>query len=211
MQGTSIRTAFVSTNSITQGEQVSGVWKPLYDRFGVHIDFAHRTFRWDSEASLKAHVHCVIVGFSVVPNNQKRQLFTSERMQAVENINAYLIDAPDVFIENRNKPLFDVPLMTTGNRPADGGHLIIEADDYDEFISKEPRALPYIKKLVGSAEFINNKKRWCLWLVGISPAELRKMPLVLQRVEACKADRENAPDAGEAKARRASNAISGNQ
>ena len=199
MQGTSIRTAFVSTNSITQGEQVSGVWKPLYDRFGVHIDFAHRTFRWDSEASLKAHVHCVIVGFSVVPNNQKRQLFTSERMQAVENINAYLIDAPDVFIENRNKPLFDVPLMTTGNRPADGGHLIIEADDYDEFISKEPRALPYIKKLVGSAEFINNKKRWCLWLVGISPAELRKMPLVLQRVEACKADRENAPDAGRRK------------
>ena len=199
MQGTSIRTDFVSTNSITQGEQVSGVWKPLYDRFGVHIDFAHRTFRWDSEASLKAHVHCVIVGFSVVPNNQKRQLFTSERMQAVENINAYLIDAPDVFIENRNKPLFDVPLMTTGNRPADGGHLIIEADDYDEFISKEPRALPYIKKLVGSAEFINNKKRWCLWLVGISPAELRKMPLVLQRVEACKADRENAPDAGRRK------------
>ena len=110
-----------------------------------------------------------------------------------------MIDAPDVFIENRNKPLFDVPLMTTGNRPADGGHLIIEADDYDEFISKEPRALPYIKKLVGSAEFINNKKRWCLWLVGISPAELRKMPLVLQRVEACKADRENAPDAGRRK------------
>ena len=199
MQGTSIRTAFVSTNSITQGEQVAGVWKPLYDRFGIHIDFAHRTFRWDSEASLKAHVHCVIVGFSVAPNSQERRLFTSERMQVVENINAYLIDAPNVFIENRNKPLCDVPLMTTGNRPADGGHLIIEADDYDEFIAKEPGAIPYIKKLVGSAEFINNKKRWCLWLVGISPAELRKMPLVLQRVEACKADRENAPDAGRRK------------
>ena len=199
MQGTSIRTAFVSTNSITQGEQVAGVWEPLYDRFGIHIDFAHRTFRWDSEASLKAHVHCVIVGFSVAANSQERRLFTSERMQAVENINAYLIEAPNVFIENRNKPLCDVPLMTTGNRPADGGHLIIEADDYDEFIAKEPRALPYIKKLVGSAEFINNKKRWCLWLVGISPAELRKMPLVLQRVEACKADRENAPDAGRRK------------
>ena len=199
MQGTSIRTAFVSTNSITQGEQVAGVWEPLYDRFGIHIDFAHRTFRWDSEASLKAHVHCVIVGFSVAANSQERRLFTSERMQAVENINAYLIEAPNVFIENRNKPLCDVPLMTTGNRPADGGHLIIEADDYDEFIAKEPRALPYIKKLVGSAEFINNKKRWCLRLVGISPAELRKMPLVLQRVEACKADRENAPDAGRRK------------
>lgn len=199
MQGANIRTAFVSTNSITQGEQVVGVWKPLYDRFGIHIDFAHRTFRWDSEASLKAHVHCVIVGFSIASNSQERRLFTSERVQVVENINAYLIDAPIVFIENRNKPLCDVPLMTTGNRPADGGHLIIEADDYDEFIAKEPMALPYIKKLVGSAEFINNKKRWCLWLVGISPAELRKMPLVLQRVEACKADRENAPDAGRRK------------
>ena len=199
MQGANIRTAFVSTNSITQGEQVAGVWKPLYDRFGIHIDFAHRTFRWDSEASLKAHVHCVIVGFSIASNSQERRLFTSERVQVVENINAYLIDAPNVFIENRNKPLCDVPLMTTGNRPADGGHLIIEADDYDEFIAKEPMALPYIKKLVGSAEFINNKKRWCLWLVGISPAELRKMPLVLQRVEACKADRENAPDAGRRK------------
>lgn len=199
MQETSIRTAFVSTNSITQGEQVAGVWKPLYDRFGIHIDFAHRTFRWDSEASVKAHVHCVIVGFSVAPNSQERLLFTSERMQVVENINAYLIDAPNVFIENRNKPLCGVPLMATGNRPADGGHLIIEADDYDEFIAKEPGALPYIKKLVGSAEFINNKKRWCLWLVGISPAELRKMPLVLQRVEACKADRENAPDEGRRK------------
>ena len=199
MQGTSIRTAFVSTNSITQGEQVAGVWKPLYERFGIHIDFAHRTFRWDSEASLKAHVHCVIVGFCIAPSSQERRLFTSERMQFVENINAYLIEAPNVFIENRNKPLCNVPLMATGNRPADGGHLIIEADEYDEFIAKEPRALPYIKKLVGSAEFINNKKRWCLWLVGVSPAELRKMPLVLQRVEACKADRENAPDAGRRK------------
>ena len=125
MQGANIRTAFVSTNSITQGEQVAGVWKPLYDRFGIHIDFAHRTFRWDSEASLKAHVHCVVVGFSIASNSQERRLFTSERVQVVENINAYLIDAPNVFIENRNKPLCDVPLMTTGNRPADGGHLII--------------------------------------------------------------------------------------
>ena len=199
MQGTSIRTAFVSTNSITQGEQVAGVWKPLYDRFGIHIDFAHRTFRWDSEASLKAHVHCVIVGFSVAPNSQERRLFTSERVQAVENINAYLIDAPNVFIENRNKPLCNVPVMTTGNRPADGGHLIIEDADYAEFIEKEPGAIPYIKRLIGAVEFINNKKRWCLWLVGITPAELRKMPLVLQRVEACKIDRENAPDAGRRK------------
>ena len=199
MQGTSIRTAFVSTNSITQGEQVAGVWKPLYERFGIHIDFAHRTFRWDSEASLKAHVHCVIVGFSSALWMNEKRIYTTDRFQAAENINAYLIDAPDVFVDNRNKPLCDVPLMTTGNRPADGGHLIIEDADYAEFVQKEPNAIPYIKKLIGAVEFINNKKRWCLWLVGISPAELRKMPLVLQRVEACKKDRENAPDAGRRK------------
>ena len=199
MQGTDIRTAFVSTNSITQGEQVAGVWKPLYDRFGIHIVFAHRTFRWDSEASIKAHVHCVIVGFSPAPNQAPKRIYTMERYQEAENINPYLLDAPNAFVDSRNKPICDVPLMTTGNRPADGGHLIIEADECDEFIAKEPNALPYIKRLVGAAEFINNKKRWCLWLVGISPAELRKMPLVLQRVEACKADRENAPDAGRRK------------
>ena len=199
MQGTEIRTAFVSTNSITQGEQVSGVWKPLYDRLGIHIDFAYRTFRWDSEASLKAHVHCVIVGFSVASYSEKKWIFTGERAQEVENINAYLMDAPNVFIDSRSKPLCAVPLMTTGNRPADGGHLIIEDVDYTDFIQKEPLAKQYIKKLIGAAEFINNKKRWCLWLVGVSPAELRKMPLVMQRVEACRADRENAPDAGRRK------------
>ena len=199
MQNTTIRTAFVSTNSITQGEQVAGVWKPLYDRFGIHIDFAHRTFRWDSEASLKAHVHCVIVGFSVAPNTEKRRLYITDRMTIAENINAYLIDAPNVFIDNCNKPLCEVPLMTTGNRPADGGHLIIENDEYEDFIAKEPQAIPYIKKLIGAAEFINNKPRWCLWLVGVTPAELRRMPLVLERVEACKKDRENAPDAGRRK------------
>ncbi len=199
MQDTSISTAFVSTNSITQGEQVAGVWKPLYDRFRIHIDFAHRTFRWDSEASLKAHVHCVIVGFSCAPNQSPKRIYTADSHQEADNINPYLLDAPNVFVDSRNKPICDVPLMTTGNRPADGGHLIIEADEYDEFIAKEPNAMPFIKRLVGAAEFINNKKRWCLWLVGVSPAELRKMPMVLHRVEACKADRENAPDAGRRK------------
>lgn len=199
MQGTAIRTAFVSTNSITQGEQVAGVWKPLYDRFGIHVDFAYRTFRWDSEASLKAHVHCVIVGFSVASYLEKKWIFTGERVQEAENINAYLMDAPNVFIDSRSRPLCAVPLMTTGNRPADGGHLIIEDVDYADFIKKEPLAKQYIKKLIGAAEFINNKKRWCLWLVGVSPADLRKMPLVMQRVEACKADRAAAPDAGRRK------------
>lgn len=199
MQGTAIRTAFVSTNSITQGEQVAGVWKPLYERFDIHIDFAHRTFRWDSEASLKAHVHCVIVGFSIANNQDKRKIYSNGRFKEVKNINAYLLEAPNEFISNRNKPLCDVPQMITGNRPADGGHLIIENEDYEEFLLKEPSARPYVKRLVGSTEFINNKKRWCLWLVGISPSELRKMPMVLQRVEACKEDREKSPDAGRRK------------
>lgn len=199
MAGTSIRTAFVSTNSITQGEQVAGVWKPLYDRFGIHIDYAHRTFRWDSEASLKAHVHCVIVGYSVATTNEPKRLYDNDRMQVVNNINAYLVDAADVFIDSRSKPLCDVPAMTTGNRPADGGYLIIEAEDYDAFIKAQPDAMPYIKRLVGSVEFINNKKRWCLWLVGASPAEIRKMPEVMKRIEACRQDRLNSPDEGRRK------------
>lgn len=195
MQNTNIRTAFVSTNSITQGEQVASVWKPLYDRFGIHIDFAYRTFQWDSEASIKAHVHCVIVGFSIAENNKKRALYYSDRILFVDNINSYLIKAANVFIDSRSTPICDVPKMTTGNRPADGGHLIIEAEDYDDFIKREPNAVKYIKKLTGAAEYINNKDRYCLWLVGVSPAELRKMPEVMKRVEACKQDRLNgAPD-----------------
>ena len=189
MQNTAIRTALVSTNSITQGEQVAGVWKPLYDRFGIHIDFAHRTFRWDSEANIKAHVHCVIVGFSCMENSAVRYLYSADRMLIVNNINPYLTDAPDVFIQSRVKPICNVLEMTSGNRPADGGHLIIEGDEYDQFIKDEPNALPYIRRLSGATEFINNKKRYCLWLVGVSPAELRRMPKVMQRVELCKADR----------------------
>ncbi len=199
MYGTQIRTALVSTNSITQGEQVASIWKPLYDRFGIHIDFAHRTFRWDSEASIKAHVHCVIVGFSSSADSKGKILYNSDRKQLVKNINAYLVDAPDVFIENRRVPLYAVPEMTTGNRPADGGNLIIEADEYENFILKDPLSKIYIKKLVGSEEFINNKKRYCLWLVGVSPTEIRKMPEVMKRIEACKEDRLASPDAGRRK------------
>lgn len=194
MQNTNIQTAFVSTNSITQGEQVAGVWKPLYDRFNIQIDFAHRTFKWNSEASEKATVHCVIIGFSKNVKSEK-QLYDNERMQIVKNINPYLLDAPNIFVESRKKPLSDVPEMTTGNRPADGGHLIIEADECEGFIKKEPLAEKYIKRLVGAEEYINNKKRYCLWLVDCPPNELLKMPNVMKRVEACRQDRLNgAPD-----------------
>ena len=199
MRDTSIRTALVSTNSITQGEQVAGIWKPLYERFGIHIDFAHRTFRWDSEANSKAHVHCVIVGFSTAPNDKPRLLFDGGEVKTCHTINAYLTEAPEVFLESRSKPLCDIPKMTTGNRPADGGFLIIEGKDYADFVAKEPGALPFIKRLLGSEEFINNKKRYCLWLKGISPSEWRNLPLVVERVEACKADRLAAPDPGRRK------------
>lgn len=199
MQGTSIRTAFVSTNSITQGEQVAAVWQPVMERFGAHIDFAYPSFRWDNEASDKAHVHCVIVGFSCDPalaKAKRKKLFAQEGCKEVDNINAYLVAANNEFINNRKLPLCDVPLMTTGNRPADGGFLIIEQEDYDDFIAKEPDAVPFIKKFVGSTEFINNKKRYCLWLVDASPAQMRKMPLVMKRIEGCKQDRLNSPDKG---------------
>lgn len=177
MQGTVIRSAFVSTNSITQGEQVAGVWKPLHERFGVHIDFAHRSFIWDSEASMKAHVHCVIVGFSVAPNEAPKRIFMAERFQIVENINAYLIDAPDVFIESRKKALCDIPEMIYGNKPTDGGFLFLTPEEYQKAVEAEPQLTKYIRRVYGASEYINNKVRYCLWLVGASPVELRKQNL----------------------------------
>lgn len=195
MQNTFVRTAFVSTNSITQGEQVAGVWKPLYDQFHVKIDFAWRTFKWNSESSTQAAVHCIIVGFSTVQSTKNNYLYDKNLIRKIKNISPYLMDSSTVFIQSRNKPLCNVLPMSTGNRPADGGNLIIEAKDYNEFIANEPPAKKYIKKLTGAAEFINNKERYCLWLVHITPSELRKMPEVMKRVEACRNDRLNgAPD-----------------
>ena len=195
----SIRAALVSTNSITQGEQVSGIWEPLINRFGIHIDFAWRTFIWDSEASDRAHVHCVIVGFSRALDTKKREIHDGESVFITNNINGYLMDGPNVFIRSTAAPLCDIPSMTTGNRPADGGCLIIENDDYELFLSQEPEAAQYIKKLVGSEEFINNKKRYCLWLASVSPSEIRRLPMVMERVSACRADRLSSPDSGRRK------------
>jgi hypothetical protein len=195
MQGTPIHTAFVSTNSITQGEQVAATWKPLYDRFGIHIDFAHRTFRWNSESIGMAHVHCVIVGFSTAPNAKAKRLYDGDRFQKAENINPYLMDAPTIFVESRSKQLCDVPPITKGSQPTDNGNLIIEDSELDDFLKKEPGAKPYIRKLVGAREFINNLNRWCLWLVGVSPAELRKSHFVMERVDAVRNFRLNSPKA----------------
>ncbi|MDR2732924.1 MAG: DUF559 domain-containing protein, partial [Fibromonadaceae bacterium] len=383
LSGTQIRAAFVSTNSITQGEQVSAVWKPLFEMFGISINFAYRTFKWSNEAKGKAAVHCVIIGFrsakaynSALPtfqggksqiqkfagglqapifaepstrflprnkaikpfsrelrrNSTKHEnhlwydflckfktrftrqriignyipdffcykaalvveldgsqhyepaameydrirteylnslgievlrfpnrevdenfkavcakiaavvearcknadtrclqppadfdddfsplkgghdaeinafadvdapcIYDGEEKIAAKNINPYLIDAPNIFIESRSKPLCEVPEMITGNRPADGGHLIIEDADLEAFIKADPLSKKHIRRFMGAEEFINNKKRWCLWLVGVPASDLRKMPEVMKRIAACKKDRENAPDAGRRK------------
>lgn len=194
IQNSNIKVAFVSTNSITQGEQVASVWKPLFDMFNIQINFAYRTFRWDSEANIKAHVHCVIIGFSICKSS-KCMIYNDDRVEYVDTINPYLMDGPSIFITNRSKPLCDVIPMTTGNRPADGGHLIIEEDDYADFIKKEPMSIKYIKNLTGAVEYINNKKRYCLWLVNANPSDLIKMPEVMKRIENCRKDRLNgAPD-----------------
>lgn len=180
---TNIKVAFVSTNSITQGEQVAAVWKPLYDRFNIHIDFAYRTFRWDSEASVKAHVYCVIVGFSTVNNIHKKQLYSSERMQLVENINAYLMSAPNIFIESRHKPIEkDILPMVYGSKPTDNGYLFLSHEEKQEVLTKEPQIEKYIKPFLGATEFINKKERYCLWLVDASPNEMRNSKFIFERI-----------------------------
>ena len=183
MKGTSIRTALVSTNSVSQGESVAILWKPLFED-GVHIDFAHRTFRWDSEASIKAHVHCVIIGFSIAPNNKPKILYSSERPQIVEKINGYLVDADNVFIESRTNPICDIPKIGIGNKPIDGGFYLFKAEEKEAFIKVEPNSEKWFRPWVGSDEFINRYFRYCLWLGNCPPNELRKMPECLKRVEA---------------------------
>lgn len=182
MQNTPIRTAFVSTNSITQGEQVAGVWKPLFEQFGIHIDFAYQTFRWDSEASAKAYVHCVIVGFSVAVNTNSKKLFIGDKLHLSNNINAYLMDAPNVFIESRNTPLNGVLSMSSGGKPVEGGYYIFTDDEKNAFLKKEPSAQTYFRKFVGSDDFINGYTRWCLWLHDVSPSDIRKLPECMKRV-----------------------------
>lgn len=187
IHGTRIEVAFVSTNSITQGETVSRFWEFMD---GVHINYAYRTFVWDSEASAKAHVHCVIISFATFSRQRKNIFDGNVRIEAT-NINPYLIDGDDILVHSRNKPLCSVPKMIYGNKPADGGNLIIEESDYEDFIRDDPESQKYIRPLLGSAEYINNKKRWCLWLVGADPADIKKCPLVLKRIEGCRQMREN--------------------
>jgi len=204
IQGTDTKCAFVSTNSICQGETVARFWNFMK---GIKINFAYRSFIWDSESNQKAHVHCVIVGFSCADyNNVETRHGTSLHSKRIfnadgtiiyaQNINAYLLDCDNVLIDSRNKPICNVPDMVYFHKPADGGNLIIEAEDYDDFIAKEPKSIKYIHPLLGAVEYLHNKKRYCLWLEGISPTELKSMPLVYERIKKCKEIREESIAAG---------------
>ena len=182
IETTTVETALVSTNSVTQGEQPAILFKPLFER-GIHINFCHRTFRWDSEASIKAHVHCVIIGFSYL-NKTEKYIFESDRLKKASNINAYLIDSDDVFVESRTTAISaDVPTIGIGNKPIDGGNYLFTEDEMNDFIKSEPKSKAYFKPWYGSQEFINNKSRYCLWLGDCSPSELRSMPKCLERVQ----------------------------
>ena len=193
-----IKAALVSTNSITQGEQVAAIWKPLFEQYDIHFDFAYRTFRWDSEADIKAHVHCVIIGFSssISPaldagksllgasGVRPKRIYISD-MQSIPatNINGYLMDAPDVFIEKRTNPLCVVPPFVRGCQPTDDGNFILTEEEKLELLQKEPQAAPFIRPFMMGKDFINRKPRYCLWLQGANPSLLRQCPMVLERVK----------------------------
>ncbi len=183
MEGTNIKTAFVSTNSICQGEQVPAIWRKLLP-LGVKIIFAYRTFIWDSEASAKAHVYCVIVGFSYQDVSTKIIFDDTGEPHQVTRINGYLIDAPNVFVTNHSRPICDVPKMRNGNVPLDGDALKIEEADYPKFASCR-----FVKKLIGGSEMLYNKKRYVLWLVDATPADIKADKRIMERVELCRQNR----------------------
>ena len=186
MQHTSIQAAFVSTNSITQGEQVTPLWDKLVNKYNIHIDFAYRTFKWNSEAKEKAAVHCVIIGFNSSKNHQSKYIYTgSTAPQKAQNINSYLIDAPDVFLTTRSTPICAVPTISYGNKPSDGGNLILSQEERDALISKDESIRPCIRRYLGAKDFINNNEiRYCLWLKGVSPAVYRKNAEIMRRLDA---------------------------
>jgi 23S rRNA A1618 N6-methylase RlmF len=185
------RIAFVSTNSIAQGEQVGLLWQYLISRFGITINFAHTTFRWSNEARGNAAVYCVIIGFAKDEEANKRiylydDIKGNPHEVTTSHINPYLVEGKDVFIRHRQHPIGNVFEMNFGNMPLDGGNLLLTDEEKNELLSKEPEATKFIKPLISAREFLNNEKRWCLWLVNAVPSELRKLPLVLERIEKVK-------------------------
>lgn len=196
IQNTRTKVAFVSTNSIVQGEQTSVLWGQMLNKYGIKIHFAHRTFKWSNEAKGNAAVYCVIVGFANYDTANK-SIFEYENIKGeaheikAKNINPYLIDAKDIFVEKRSKPISDVPKMNFGNMPLDGGHLLLSDEDKNELVKQEPQAEKFILSLISAKEFLNGKKRWCLWLVNVQPQDFSQMPLVSKRVEAVRKFRLN--------------------
>ena len=194
MHGTEIKAALVSTNSITQGEQVSSIWKPLKELFDVNILFAHRTFRWDSEATLKAHVHCVIIGFTANQSVQsERIIYDNDQVIPSTHINGYLVNADDIFIEARNKPLCDVPQMLNGGKPTEGGFLIMSEEEKNELVRENPLSQSFIRPYMMGKDFINRKPRYCLWMVGAKPNDIRRCPKVVERIERVRQYRLSSP------------------
>jgi len=198
MKGTEIRTAFVSTNSICQGQQVITFWKYLFEHYTLHIDFAHETFVWNSESNENAKVHCVIVGFSLndTKGTERKLYSANDRFKFCKNISPYLTDTPNVFIESRSTPLCKVSPIRFGSMPRDGGGFILTEDERIELIKHEPLADRWIKPYIGAVEFLNSKKRYCLWLVGANPAEIKKCPTVLKRVDNVREFRASSKAAG---------------
>lgn len=196
MQDTRIATAFVSTNSISQGESVAILWKFLSETKHVEIQFAYDTFVWNSEATQKAAVHCVIVGFTCYASNEEKYLFDGGTMQKVKHINGYLVSAADVYIQSRGKPLtVGLPEMSKGSQPTDGGNLILSPDEKDALLSEYPSAHTFVKRYVSADDYINNKLRYCLWLKGVSPVQYRNIPFVMQRLQQVAEMRHKSPTA----------------
>lgn len=196
IQNTKVEVALVSTNSITQGEQVAILWKNLMLDFGIIINFAYLPFVWNSEAKDKAKVHCVIIGFSKNNWREKKIFDTTGQVNKVEFINGYLLGAKSVFIESRATPIEDVFEMGIGNKPIDGGNYLFNEEEMHSFIEIEPSSKKYFKKWFGAQEFINRKNRFCLWLGEATPSELRSMPNVLKRIEAVRNYRLSSPSEG---------------
>ncbi|SEP67273.1 class I SAM-dependent DNA methyltransferase [Nitrosomonas ureae] len=185
-----IRAAFVSTNSITQGEQVGVLWPDLLRR-GAHIHYAHRTFQWMSEAKGKAAVHCVIIGFGLLEATHKTifeyvNIKGEPHAVAAKNINPYLVDSPNLFLENRNKPICSVPEIGIGSQPIDDGNFLFTTEEKKEFLKRSPKAEKYFYRWLGAVEFLNGYERWCLWLGDCPPNELRQLPEAMSLVEAVK-------------------------
>jgi len=193
IQTTNIKVAFVSTNSITQGEQVGALWNWMLAQ-GVKIHFAHRTFRWVNDARGKAAVFCVIIGFGLGDVSKKRLFdYATPDADAMEitakNINPYLVAADDVVIDSRTEPICDVPELLFGSKPTDDGNLLLTDEDKSDLLNKEPAAKKFIRPLISAHEFLNGENRWCLWLKNVSPAEMRALPEVMKRVNAVRAFR----------------------